>query len=240
MKIPETIDCACLIHDVKYQWQYVERLYNSLQRNLSPRVTMHVYTEPHRIVPGHMIHHRLDEWSGIRGPKRSWWYKIQLFNSEHHQGPLLYLDLDTVVVNNIDWIWQLPTNRFWAVKDFKYLFNHRRVTMNSSVMWFDPSKWNHVYRDFDPEWISKHRSRWHGDQDYIHEKIDSAYINYFDTDRVRSWRWELLDGGFDFKTRRHKKPGSGTVVDPGTSILVFHGDPKPHEICDQTVLSHWY
>lgn len=233
------VDCACLIHDTLYPWDYVERLYNSLCRNLSLPVRMHVYTESNRVVPGHMIHHALEEWPGVRGPKRSWWYKIQLFNHLHHQGPLLYLDLDTVIVGNLDWVLALPTDRFWAVQDFKYLFRPAKVSMNSSMMWFDTTRWAHIYQHFDPGQIAHVRTPWHGDQDYLHEQLGCGKENYFEKSRVQSWRWQLKDGGFDFRTRRYKAPGTGTVLGNDVSVLIFHGSPKPHEIQDDVVRQHW-
>jgi hypothetical protein len=233
------VDCACLIHDTLYDWCYVEKLYNSLRRHLTPQVRLHVYTEKNRAVPDHMIHHPLQEWPGIRGPKQSWWYKIQLFNAQYHQVPMIYFDLDTVITGNIDWIWQLPTDQFWAVQDFKYLFRNRNPAINSSVMWFNPAQWNHVYQEFDPDIVAKTRGRWHGDQDYIQEKIPLEKCRYFPTNQVASWRWELHDGGYDFLKRKHRTPGTGTVIPDTTSIAIFHGHPKPHEICDSTVLQHW-
>lgn len=232
------IDCACLIHDVRYSWDYVDKLYNSLCRNLTPAVRLHVYTEHNRAVPAHMVHHALEEWPGVRGPKKSWWYKVQLFNPQHYSGPLLYFDLDTVITGNIDWIWRLPSDRFWAVKDFKFLFRPARVCVNSSVMWFDTRLWSHVYQEFDPA-TARNRARYHGDQDYINEKIPAGQVSYFDLERIKSWRWQLKDGGYDFKTRRYKIPESGTMITDPVSILVFHGDPKPHEIQDPNVLQHW-
>ena len=62
---------------------------------------------------------------------------------------------------------------------------------------------------------------------------------YLPTDQVRSWRWELHDGGYDFLKRKHRTPGTGTVIPDTTSIAIFHGHPKPHEISDSTVLQHW-
>jgi hypothetical protein len=106
-------------------------------------------------------------------------------------------------------------------------------------MWFDTAKFNHIYRDFDPGEVAYRRSPWHGDQDYIQEKISIGQVAYFNQMHVKSWRWELLDGGYDFKHRKHKNPGSGTVLPNDTSIMIFHGNPKPHEIHDQTVLQHW-
>ena len=233
------IDCACLIHDTLYDFAYVDKLYKALCRNLTPEVKLHVYTESNRNVPAPYIKHSLEEWPGIRGPKSSWWYKVQLFNPEQHCGNLLYFDLDTIIVNNIDWIWQQKTQHFWAARDFKYLFRPRRATINSSVMWFDTQRWSNVYTDFNYKEVIKRTSGWHGDQDYIHQAIPIERIHYLDTSRIRSWKWELQDGGYDFKTRRHKNPGSATVLDDVTSVLVFHGNPKPHQLGDKNVLQHW-
>ena len=102
-KNPGRIDCACVIHGSGYDWPYVERLYNMLCRNLSAEVRLHVYTEHDRSVPPHMVKHILDDW-GISGPKRSWWYKMQLFNPAHFAGNLLYFDLDVVIANQLNWI----------------------------------------------------------------------------------------------------------------------------------------
>ena len=124
------IDCACVIHGSLYDWKYVDKLYNMLTRHLTRTVRLHVYTEAGRSVPSPYIKHELIDWK-ISGPKQSWWYKVQLFNSEHHRGSLLYLDLDTVITKNIDWIWQLKTRHFWAVKDFKYLWRPAFQSINS-------------------------------------------------------------------------------------------------------------
>lgn len=236
---PEYIDCACLIHDVLYSWDYVEKLYHALCRNLTPKVRLHVYTESSREVPAEFQRHDLIEWPNIRGPKRSWWYKIQLFNSQHHRGHMLYLDLDTVICGNLDWIWQLPKTAFWAARDFKYLFRPNKFAINSSVMWFNPAEYHYIYDQFNPQDVVDRKKAWHGDQDYIMEKIPPSNLGYLDHTRIRSWRWELLDGGFDFKKRSHVKPGLGTTILDGTSIMVFHGNPKPHELQDPAILQHW-
>ena len=66
MKNSRRIDCACVIHGSTYNWQYVERLYNMITRNIDRPVHMHVYTEHDRSVPPHMTKHILDDW-GIAG-----------------------------------------------------------------------------------------------------------------------------------------------------------------------------
>ena len=70
------------------------------------------------------IRHNLEEWDGVKGPKRSWWYKVQLFNAQHwneDNTQMLYFDLDSVIVGNLDWLWNVNRDRFWAAKRLSVL-----------------------------------------------------------------------------------------------------------------------
>jgi hypothetical protein len=239
--IPEytsPIDCACVIHGTGYDWKYVDNLYSMLSRNLSRPIKLHVYTEASRPVPSPSIKHELIDWQ-ISGPKQAWWYKIQLFNSEHHRGPLLYFDLDTVIVKNIDWVWQSKLRHFWAVKDFKHLWRPMYQSINSSIMWWDTTQFDWVWRNFLELNLAQTVKRFHGDQDYINSVITEQQRRYFNPEWVKSWRWQCLDGGYDFKRRIWATPGSGTNIKDNTTILVFHGNPKPHEIQDPVIKQFW-
>jgi hypothetical protein len=234
----KTIDCACVIHGDAYSWQYVDRLYNMLRRHITPEVRLHVYTEADREVPVPMIKHVLTDW-GIAGPKRSWWYKMQLFNSQHHAGPLLYFDLDTVIVNNIDWICQQSLRYFWAIRDFKYLWKPQSTELNSSIMWWDTRCYDAVWQHFSNTNFDKILREYRGDQDYITAHVRKEEQRFFDPRRIKSWRWQCLDGGYNFQTQKYLRPKTGTTVDTDTSVLIFHGHPKPLNLADSVILQHW-
>ena len=236
--ISSPIDCACVIHGDGYSWDYVERLYSMLSRNLSRPVRMHVYTEEHREIPAPYIKHTLVNWE-ISGPKRAWWYKMQLFNSEYHRGPLLYFDLDIVIVDNIDWIWKSNLDYFWAVRDFKYLWKPTNFDVNSSIMWWDTTTFDYIWQNFKVQELSQILKKYHGDQDYISDVLVTSKRRFFDIDRVKSWRWQCLDGGYNFAQKRHVLPNTGTTVLHPTSIMVFHGAPKPDTIADPVIVYHW-
>lgn len=237
LKSLSAVDCACVIHGDVYPWIYVDRLYNMLSRHLSRNIRLHVYTEAERSVPAPMIKHVLPDW-GISGPKRSWWYKIQLFDPAEHSGPLLYFDLDTVIVDNIDWICDLPAKWFWTVRDFKYLWRPTHYSINSSIMWWDTQQFANVWQDFQQQDLQKIIKQYRGDQDYLGQILPVSQIRFLDSERIKSWRWQCLDGGTHLN-RRIRVNDAVTVLTENTDVLVFHGHPKPHEIQDPAVLQHW-
>ena len=232
------IDCACVIHGDTYSWSYVDKLYNMLNRHISRGIRLHVYTEHWRPVPAHMIKHQLIDW-GIAGPKKSWWYKLQLFNTNFHCGPLLYFDLDTVIVNNIDWIWRLNLTKFWSIRDFKYLWRPSNNTLNSSVMWWNTAQYGYVWKQAQSQNIHELINKYHGDQDFLSDAIPLNQRFFFHQEFVKSWRWQCLDGGYNFQRRVYKIPGAGTNLTDLTSVLVFHGNPKPSEVTDPVIIQHW-
>lgn len=164
---------------------------------------------------------------------------MQLFNPEQHLGPLLYFDLDTVIVQNIDWIWQQPVTYFWAIHDFKHLWRPSHNGVNSSVMWWDTQRYKHVWEQFTQQDLQKTIKKYHGDQDYISDVIPQNQRRFFDSTRIQSWRWQCLDGGYNFRRRSYMAPGQGAKLDKNTSVLIFHGNPKPADITDNTVMDHW-
>lgn len=233
------VDCACVIHGSGYDWTYVERLYNMLTKQMPQGIRFHVYTEHHRSVPPHMIKHVLEEWPGIAGPKKSWWYKMQLFNPEHHKGDLLYFDLDVVIARDLSWIPALPTDYFWGIRDFRYLQNTTTQVTNSSAMWFNVSKFSYVWDKFVKDGVQTVVGRFPGDQDYITKAVDVNKRRHFEDKYFESYRWQCLDGGYDFKFRKHKAPGTGVRIAPDTAVVVFHGKPKPHEVSAPEIVTLW-
>lgn len=237
----DVIDCACVIHGSGYDWIYVERLYNMMRRHLHRDMRFHVYTEASRSVPDHMIKHALTEWPDVAGPKKSWWYKMQLFNSGHHQGNLLYFDLDTVILRDIDWIVELNPEKLWTIRDFRRLQNASWSGMNSSIMWWNVPAFDWLWYKFQQSDLDtvmrQHRQ---GDQDYIMKQLGHTNVRFFEDQLVQSWRWQAFEGGRIFPYQRTQSPGTGTHVSDQVSVLVFHGNPKPHELLGDVVIKqHW-
>jgi hypothetical protein len=186
-----------------------------------------------------MIKHVLQEWPGLSGPKKSWWYKMQLFNPEYFAGNLLYLDLDVVVVRKLDWVHNHDTSFFWGIRDFKYLQNRSRNVINSSMMWWNVGQFSHVWHTFNAADINQVMRQFRGDQDYITHAIDQSHQRFFEDKYFESYRWQTLDGGYQFDKKKHVLPGTGVKISGDTALVVFHGVPKPHEVTDPAIIELW-
>lgn len=236
----DPVDCACVIHGDLYPWIYVEHLHRMIQRNTSRPVRFHVFTEPERPVSGDMIRHDLVTWPNIQGNRSGWWYKIQMFDPRHQlKTRLLYFDLDVLITSNLDWIWQLDHTKFWAIRDFKYLWNPDWNGLNSSVMLWNTERFWEIWQDFRQRDRDILIRQYRGDQDYLNDVIDRKDLEFLNPEWIKSWRWQCKDGGLDWPTRTYKRPGTGTSLESNTKIIVFHGRPKPHEIHDNVVHSTW-
>ena len=232
---------ACVLWGDKYDERYAANLWAMLQHYTSGPTELHVWTEPGRVLPRPLIHHALEPWDEVHGPRRGWWYKMQLFDSARVLPRMVYFDLDVVLTDMVDWLWELDaTTKFWSVRDFRYLWRRSIQTINSSVMVWDPERWHWIWQRFCDQDVGRVINQYRGDQDFLAAHISESDRAWLDPDRVRSWRWQCFEGGMDFHTRRGFQPGSGTHVPPGTAILVFHGSPKPHEVNDTVIREHWH
>jgi len=143
-----------------------------------------------------LIHH----WPG-------WWSKIELFRYED----VFYLDLDTVLLNDIRYM--LDLEGFYALRNFGGHKLRGRVVMGSGIMSWSGS-YRHVYDNFDIRSIDKYKhrqNRW-GDQGYIHEQVDYRPIQDAFPGKIHSYKF----GGID-------------QSNPPSDIVVFHGKPNPWE-----------
>jgi hypothetical protein len=103
-------------------------------------------------------------------------------------------------------------------------------------MWWDTTKHDYIWREFQQRGVQKTMGQHRGDQDFIKDVLPISQRRYLE--RVRSWRWQCWDGGYDFPKRIWRQPGAGTNIQ-GTDILVFHGNPKPADVQDPVITEHW-
>jgi hypothetical protein len=106
-------------------------------------------------------------------------------------------------------------------------------------MWWDTRKFQHIWEGFSKQNFMSIQRKYHGDQDFITDAIPQSERRLLDYNRIKSWRWQAFDGGYDFTGKIHRVPAAGTEIHYNTSVLVFHGNPKPDKIVDPVIVQHW-
>ena len=139
-----------------------------------------------------------------------WWNKLLLFPPAER---IVFLDLDIVITGNIDFLFDYD-GPFCAWKD-PWAFG-----CNTSVMSIAAGYGVRIREAFlrNPDAIMR---AFHGDQDVVNYIIGVDKIDWWDY-RVASYKADKMQDGF-------RK----------TSIVVFHGDPKPHTFANGWVHDNW-
>jgi hypothetical protein len=106
-------------------------------------------------------------------------------------------------------------------------------------MWFNVNQFSWIWDQFNEADVNTTIKHYPGDQDYLSAVLNVNQRRFFETKFFESYRWQCLDGGFDFHKRKHLRPGAGVKIANDTALVVFHGKPKPHEVHDPVIVQLW-
>ena len=217
---------ACVCYGEKYSVEYVQKLYNMVQRNTTLEHNFFIFTDNIEMeIHGHVNIRTFPETLS------GWWNKMQLFRPDILDGDTLYMDLDVVITGNIDCFFNYePEADFIGMNDF----NPDTKIFNSSVFKFKPeamkSKLWQPFTDDRTKWL-----RYSGDQNVISDLIKGhPGTKSFPDSWTQSYKW------YDRKGRRYHK-GKWTFEHNGESLVtVFHGEPNPHQSDMDWVKKAWF
>ncbi len=105
---------VCLKWGDKYSADYVNKLYNMVDRNITIDYEFVCFTDDLRGIDSNIKTITLQQ-IGVSG----WWYKPMFFNPELVlQGTVLFIDLDVIIFRNIDKLFTYQPGRFCVIRDF--------------------------------------------------------------------------------------------------------------------------
>ncbi len=233
-KKPLEYNVVCVKWGNKFTPEHVNRLYRMAKKNLSLPFTFYCYTEnPIDLVDGIKVI-PLDESLDLK----AWWWKLTLFKRNNRQNGInLYLDLDIVIQNNIDDIFNIVIpNKLTLLENFElnmdfteYHFDQKTLPVyNSSIMVWYNNENTHLYENF-IKYQKLYTKIYHGidrfftyefNQSFFHKLPNEFYyhrrtndyfndpdFNHYDIIVVREW------GSYE-ETVFHN---------PNRSICVFNG-----------------
>ena len=239
---------VCIKWGKKFGVEYVNKLYNAVQRNLSLKHRFICLTDDAEgIVAG------VETFDIPRADLKICWNKLALFDRGIHniEGQILFLDLDVVIVKPIDDLFLFqPESKFVSIKEWvsvDYALPDM-TPFNASAMRFDVGAYPFIVEDFYKErdvtlieeiFFDEAASKlgqsekvtyndlegfpprvFNGDQEWEYYMLykNNVKVDYYPEGWLASYRY-----GFDSKAR----------------VIVFHGEPKPEQVSDDIVMRNW-
>lgn len=181
--------------------QYAERLRDNIREHLTVPHTLYAISELqyqgiHQIMPQ----------EGVKG----WWQKLVIFRPGLFTQRTLFLDLDTIIVDNIN---------FLADYDGHFAIPHdfwRPQGLGPAVMLFDPKWAEFIYQEWQAHGFPQTDPR--GDQGWL-EGLNQGRMRK-EVDIMQ----ELFPGAFySYKTSCIE------AVPEGAKVICLHGKPRLHE-----------
>lgn len=211
----EIVNIICMKWGTLYGPEYVNRLHNMVEKNL---------TIPHRFVCF------TDDAAGLNEGIETFpipplalppshamkpWRKIGLFSPTlgDLKGRTLFLDLDLVIVDNIDCFFEFPG-------DFCIIHNWThpdRIVGNSSVYRFTVGADSYVYDTISND-MEGQLAKYRNSQTFLSHTVKK--LTYWPEEWCKSFKKHAVPKGI----LRYLKTAE---IPKGAKIVVFHGDPNP-------------
>lgn len=208
------ITVACVCWGNKFEDDYVQNLKSMVERNttvdhefvcLSDRDIEGVTTK--RLLPGY----------------QGWWNKLQLFHAGFgFQERVVYLDLDTVIVGNIDWLLEYR-GMFMGIEDLGCINPHQphlKGVLQSGVMAWNYSMHHKVWEAFKMNPDAANRFR--GDGEFLQSLVPPYardLLQRFYPNKLKSYKYQVYKEG----------------ITDDLSIICFHGRPSIKEAMTESV-----
>ena len=149
-------------------------------------------------------------------PERGW-TKLVTFSENLFdiQGQCLFLDLDLIIVNRIDELFELEGD-FFIIKDFI----RKDSTGNSSVYRFEMGKFFDVLEYFQQN-FTEIQSKYRNEQEYLSDYMKNNHsLNYWPIEWCQSFKKNCAQKGF-------KQFFYPPLLPQEAKIIIFHGKPNP-------------
>jgi hypothetical protein len=218
------INIVCLKWGKKYGSEYVNRLYSAVKRNTTVEFKFWCFTDDgNGILPAvttvPLLHaDQLD----------SWWNKLNLFSADMPFDPgswVFYIDLDTLIVDNIDQLISIRPGHMVVLRDFFHGMVKSANLVGSGLMLWKHGRFNHVWDKFisNPEKHIK-RAGTYGDQWWIEQRVDAFEF----------WQDLFPEQVVSFKV--HCRKG----LPDQARIVCYHGKPSiPESISETSTVNKW-
>ncbi len=206
------ITVACVLRSGGlYDASWIEKLKRGVERNLSL---------PHKFVCLSDVDVPCERIELVK-PWRGWWSKLELFRRGLFTGPVLYFDLDTVVVGSLDAIASYPHHFTMGHEYYRpQLLCSTAMAWNGNFSFIRDGMERHDAEAITNAYDKLLAGGRIGDQAFIEDCLKGRNVK---VDTFRD-----LFGERSIASYKVHQCESGPPAD--AAVVSFHGFPKPHQL----------
>lgn len=221
-RLNDTVNLALVLRTGgdTYDYRYVNAVAENVRNHSNSKLVISCLTNDSTGIDPSLV----DEIIPLQHNYPGWWSKVELFRPNIFScKQVLYMDLDTVVVDNIDDILHFRSD-FAGIRDMFH-----KTFLQTGVMSWNPELNTHLYTNFVPRAQAVMNNYPQGDASWIREN---------------SLKYDYLCDKFPRKIVSYKahclqKDRNVCKIPQNASIVCFHGKPRPHTVLDKAITQHW-
>jgi len=208
------INVVCFKWGKEFGPEYVNRLYHSVKRNTTIDLNFICYTEDPSGVEC--------ETREFLEPLPHWWYIIGLFNKSHgFTDRVVYMDLDTIILNNIDHILSIDVP-FITLRDY-----YRPRGLQTAYIAWQPSWgefiWERLAAQYSRDQYPLLRKLGRGTNGFLEDSVGLG-------PEVPRLQDHVPGECVSYKVHIRDKRQACNFND--VRMVFFHGKPRPHEVAN--------
>ena len=218
----------CVKWGTKYSAEHVNRLYRMARRNISLPFTFYCYTEDPTDIDPAIIIIPLDLSLNLE----AWWWKLTMFKENDLVGINLFFDLDVVIQNNIDNLFDKAIPNKLTLIDRSVFDTIQEYMYNSSIMVWHNNQMTSLYDTF------IQRSTYFTN---VYSGIDRLFTNEISCNKfadigtdVYYFRREVTD------VFTYSDDQQYSIVNGSESYRVFHNKEKQVCVFNSSHQDHFY
>lgn len=198
-----------------FNTDYVVKLKNMIERNS---------TVSHNFVCLTDVDSTLYETIKLSCSRKSWWAKTELFRFGLVQSKyIIYFDLDTIILSNIDDILSFPFEKIRGLRPWNKENRQKEMMASGMMGWKNDGTYSFIHEMFNMKYVGKYPK---GDQEYISSALKNE-------DKAIEFLQDKFTGIYSYKRNCRAS------IPEDARIICFHGKPRLHEMKDKWVRENW-
>lgn len=210
---------VCMKWGKKYGADYVNRLFNMVSRNLTLPFKFICFTDDAEGLSPQIEARALPEMN-LPEDKERGWRKLSCFKKDFGvEGRILFVDLDTVIVRNINDYFTID-GKFIVIKHWKP--SKKQGVGETAVYRYDSGAHIDLYENFMRD-IDKVKAAYRHEQAYVTDVLNKqGKLSFWPTKWMPSFKYNCMR---PFPLNLFLEP----IMPSDAKMIIFHGNPTPDQ-----------